>query len=190
MTVPEFTNWCKYYSPWKLWGCPWKVLEFDLALPVWTLWQLSPVNRSPVINQMIRPICGSHAVGTEFTAITNQIWVLNIHLWMNLRTHLIPQEEYYYPWSRTSNMSNPSIVIEPPGINWRWDNRQTSQSGHVSRRDLFKRKHISWKCRMHINYRLPLSPLLVSNDNSSKAIKAICPELGKNVAWLGAFKNS
>ena len=41
MTMPEFTNLCTYYSPWKLWGwslkSPWIVLEFDLALPVWTL---------------------------------------------------------------------------------------------------------------------------------------------------------
>ena len=40
----EFMDLCKYHNPWKLWGwslkSPWKVLEFDLALPVWTL--LSP----------------------------------------------------------------------------------------------------------------------------------------------------
>ena len=32
-------------------------------------------------------------------------------------------------------------------------------------------------------------PLTLSNDNS-KAIKVICPLLGKNVAWVGVFKNS
>ena len=30
----------------------------------------------------------------------------------------------------------------------------------------------------------------LSNDNSSKAIEVISPLLGKNVAGLGAFKNS
>ena len=32
--------------------------------------------------------------------------------------------------------------------------------------------------------------LTISNDNSFKAIEAICPLLSKNVAWLGAFKSS
>ena len=27
-----------------------------------------------------------------------------------------------------------------------------------------------------------------SNDNSSKAIEAIYPQLGKNIAWVGDFK--
>ena len=37
---------------------------------------------------------------------------------------------------------------------------------------------------------LVVHPLTLSDDSSSKAIEAICPLLGKNVAWLGAFKTS
>ena len=38
--------------------------------------------------------------------------------------------------------------------------------------------------------RLSISSLTLSNDNSSKAIEAICPYLGKNVALGRGFKNS
>ena len=33
-------------------------------------------------------------------------------------------------------------------------------------------------------------PLTLLDDNSSKAIEPICPLFGKNVAWVGGFKNS
>ena len=33
-------------------------------------------------------------------------------------------------------------------------------------------------------------PLTLSNDNTSKAIEAIWPWFGKNVAWVRAFKTS
>ena len=49
-----------------------------------------------------------------------------------------------------SNMSDPSVVMEPPNNNWRSDNRQashTSLSGHNSRRDQSRNKHKSKKRR-------------------------------------------
>ena len=64
----------------------------------------------------------------------------------NSRRVLLPLEPDF------SNMSDPSVVIEPPDNNWRSDNRQTSQtshSGHVSRRDQSRRKHKSKKRRKH-----------------------------------------
>ena len=41
-----------------------------------------------------------------------------------------------------SNMSDPSVILEPPNNDWRSDNRQakTSLSGHMSRRDQSKTK--------------------------------------------------
>ena len=33
-------------------------------------------------------------------------------------------------------------------------------------------------------------PLTLSNDNSSEATNAICPQFGKNVASVRGFKNS
>ena len=41
---------------------------------------------------------------------------------------------------------------------------------------------------VHPSVRLSVHLLTLSNDISSKAIEAICPYLGKNVAWLGGFK--
>ena len=38
--------------------------------------------------------------------------------------------------------------------------------------------------------RLSIYLITLSNDNSAKAIEGICPYLGKNVAWVGGFKNS
>ena len=48
-----------------------------------------------------------------------------------------------------SNMSNPSVIVEPPDNNWRSDNRQarTSLSGCISRRDQSKSTHKSKKRR-------------------------------------------
>ena len=56
----------------------------------------------------------------------NQIWVLNTHTDMKFRTQHITQEEFYYPWSQTSNISDPCVVIEPPDNKWRSHNRQTT----------------------------------------------------------------
>ena len=52
---------------------------------------------------------------------------------------LLPQEPDF------SNMSDPSIIIEPPDNNWRSDNRQVSQTslaGCISRRDQSRSKHV------------------------------------------------
>ena len=76
--------------------------------------------------------------------LIEQIWVLNTHTDMMFLTQLIkrvllPLEPDF------SNMSDPSVVIEPPDNNWRSDNRQTSQaslSGHISRQDHSRRKHV------------------------------------------------
>ena len=48
----------------------------------------------------------------------------------------------------SSNISDPSIIIEPPDNNWRSDNRQVSQtflSGRISRRDQCRRKYVQEK---------------------------------------------
>ena len=67
--------------------------------------QLSPVNQSPLISQIIRlQFAALMLLALSAQQITNQIWVLNTHLGMNLRTQLLQdtQEEYYYPWNWTS----------------------------------------------------------------------------------------
>ena len=49
-----------------------------------------------------------------------------------------------------SNMSDPSVVVEPPHNNWRSDDRQvsqTSRSGRISKRDQSRNKHKSKKKR-------------------------------------------
>ena len=69
-----------------------------------------------------------------------------------------------------SNMSDPSVVIEPPDNNWRSDNRQTAQtslSGRISRRDLCKSKHKSKKSRI----RRPSSTSSSSRSESSDSRK-------------------
>ena len=52
----------------------------------------------------------------------------------NAKRVLLPLEPDF------SNMSNPSVILEPPNNDWRSDNRQaqTPLSGHMSRRDQLK----------------------------------------------------
>ena len=104
-----------------------------------------------------------------------QIWVLNTHTNMNFRTQIITQEEFYYPWSRTSNMSDPSVVIEPPDNNWRSDSRQTSQtshSGHVSRRDQSRNKRESKKRMRQRSSSTSFSSRSASSDSRKRSRKS------------------
>ena len=89
----------------------------------------SPGSRPPVTGHqnIIQPTSSeSHTLGTEFTSKQSSISRI-----------LLPLEPDF------SNMSDPSVVIEPPGNNWRSDNNndnyrqihQTSLSGWRSRRD-------------------------------------------------------
>ena len=62
-------------------------------------------------------------------------------------------------------MSHPSVVIEPPGNNWRWDNNndnyrqiQTHLSGRRSMRDQSRDKHRSKKGRRWRSASTPLHP--------------------------------
>ena len=61
----------------------------------------------------------------------------------NAKRVLVPLEPDF------SNMSNPSVILEPPNNNWRSNNRQaqTPVSRHMSRRDQSKTKHRSKKRR-------------------------------------------
>ena len=75
----------------------------------------------------------SHTFGVEFTSKQQ-----------STPRVLLPLEPDF------SNMSNPSVVIEPPGNNWRFDNNghnQTSLSGWRSRRDQFREKNRHMKRR-------------------------------------------
>ena len=95
----------------------------------------------------------THAMGMEFT--TKRANLGSEHSYRhevqnptnNSKRVLLPLEPDF------SNMSDPSVVIEPPDNNWRLDNGQTSQtslSGHISRKDQSRRKHKSkkrWRCR-------------------------------------------
>ena len=114
------------------------------------------------------PVSGIHAVSTEHRT-SNQSILGSEHAFVNEHQNstpttkrvLLPLEPDF------SNMSNPSIVIEPPNINWRSDNRQVSQSRRISRRDQTKRKHKSRKRRRH----RPSSSSSSSRSSCSDSLK-------------------
>ena len=101
----------------------------------------SPGSRSPITgyqNIIQTTSSEAHTFGTEFTneqPSTSEV--------------LLPLEPDF------SNMSDPSVVIEPPDNNWRSDNNndnyrqiQTSLSGRRSRRDQSRYKHRSKERRI------------------------------------------
>ena len=106
--------------------------------------------------------------------LIEQIWVLHTHTDMKFRTQLITQKRILLPLEPDfSNMSYPSVVIEPPDNNWRSDNRQTKQAslhGHISRRDQSRRKHKSKKRRRH---------RLSSTSSSSRSASSLSPKRQK-----------
>ena len=73
-----------------------------------------------------------------------------------------------------SNMSDPSVVMEPPNNNWRSDNRQashTSLSGHNSRRDQSRNKHKSKKRRRCRSSSTSSSSRSASSDSHKRKSK-------------------
>ena len=100
----------------------------------------------------------SHTFGTEFTS--KQPSTPRV---------LLPLEP------DLSNMSNPSVVIEPPGNSWRSDNNndnyrqiQTSLSGRRSRRDQSRDKHRSEKRRRRRSTSTSSSSTFSSSDSQKR----------------------
>ena len=91
MTVPDFMNLCKYYSPWKLKVGPGKVLEFDLALPVWTLQSYQDLGKlaitifyQKVYNRLVsNPKKGNRSMLGE----QSWIWISGVCLFQCLVSH-------------------------------------------------------------------------------------------------------
>ena len=74
-----------------------------------------------------------------------------------------------------SDMSDPSVVIEPPDNNWRSDNRQTLQisiSGHISRMDQSRSKHKSKMRRRHRSSSTSSSSRSASSDSCKRNRKS------------------
>ena len=82
----------------------------------------------------------------------------------NVKRVLLPLEPDF------SNMSNPSVILEPPNNDWRSDNRQaqTPLSGHMSRRDQSKSKYRSKKRRRHRSTSTSSSSRSASSDSRKK----------------------
>ena len=72
MTVPDFTNLCKYYSPWKLKVGPGKVLEKSLNLTWPCLYE--PWKSIDIFLLLDESICSGYAVGSK--AHTELMFVL------------------------------------------------------------------------------------------------------------------
>ena len=96
----------------------------------------------------------THAIGMEFT--NNQ---------SNAKRVLLPLEPDF------SNMSDPSVILEPPNNDWRSDNgqAQTPLSGHMSRRDQSKTKHRSKKRRRRRLSSTASSSRSISSDSRKKS---------------------
>ena len=109
----------------------------------------------------------THAIGMEFT--TNRSNLCSEHSYRhevqnptnNSKRVLLPLEPDF------SNMSDPSVVIEPPGNNWRSDNKQTSQTSISKSR----RKHESKKRRRHRSCSTSSSSRSVSSDSRKRKSK-------------------
>ena len=73
-----------------------------------------------------------------------------------------------------SNMSYPSVIVEPPHNNWRSDNRQaqTSLSGRISRRDKSRNKHKSKKRRRRRLSSTSSSSRSASSDSHKRSRKS------------------
>ena len=105
--------------------------------------QFSPVTGHQTLYQST--ISDTHAMGMEFTTNgenlgSEQSFRHEVqNRTNNSKRVLLPLE-----WD-FSNISDPSVIIEPPDNNWRLDNRQASQtslSGHISRRVQSRSKHV------------------------------------------------
>ena len=73
------------------------------------------------------------------------------------------------------NMSNPSVVVEPPDNNWRLENRQISQTalfGMISRRDQSRKKHKSKKRRRRRSSYTSSSSRSASSDSRKRSRKS------------------
>ena len=125
----------------------------------------SPGSRPPVTRHqnIIQPTSSkSHTLGTEFTSKQSSTSRI-----------LLPLEPDF------SNMSNPSVVIEPPGNNWRSDNdndnyrqiHQTSLSGRRSRRDQSRDKRRSKKRRRQRSASTSSSSTSTSSDSRKRKSK-------------------
>ena len=72
-------------------------------------------------------------------------------------------------------MSDPSVVMETPGNNWRSDNRQVSQtslSGRISRMDQSRNKHKSKKRRSRRSSSTSSSSRSASSDSRKRSRKS------------------
>ena len=100
-------------------------------------------------------------------------WVLSSLVTNLVHTVLLPKEPDF------SNMSDPSVVIELPGNNWRSDNNnnnnrqipQTSLSGRRSRRDQSRDKHRSKKRRRRRSASTSSSSTSTSSDSHKRKWK-------------------
>ena len=99
----------------------------------------------------------THAMGIEFTnnpASSKRV--------------LLPLESDF------SNMSDLSVIVEPPDNNWRSDNRQaqTLLSGRISRRDQSRTKHKSKKRRRRRSSSTSSSSRSASSDSHKRSRKS------------------
>ena len=124
----------------------------------------SPGSWPPVTGHqdIIQPTTNeSHTFGTEFTSKQSSTSRILLRL----------EPDF-------SNMSNPSVVIEPPGNNWRSDNNndnyrqihQTSLSGRRSRRDQSRDRHT---CRSKKRRRLRLASTASSSTYTSSHLQTL-----------------
>ena len=125
----------------------------------------SPGSRPPVTGHqnIIQPSTSeSHTFGTEFTSKQSSTSRI-----------LLPLEPDF------GNISDPSVVIEPPCHNWRSDNNndnyrqihQTSLSGRRSRRDQSRDKHRSKKRRRWRSASTSSSSTYTSSDSRKRKSK-------------------